>query len=261
MCVIGQNVAGLLSKKDSLLSTINTLLPSVIICQETKMPKYGMLNLNGYQVFEKLRVEKSGGGLLVAVDKCISPVLLDSDDSFEIMTVEVSLSFGKLRIFNAYGPQENYQIDVKRQFWLALEKEINKAKIEGCMVLLQLDANAKVGQKIIPNAPNEEPSINGRFLIDMIQNQDLIMVNSSSLCKGSITRQRIFEDKVEKSIIDYMIICQRLEEFLIDLNIDEERIFSLYRCVKKKSTKKLVYSDHNMFIARFSIGISPLKSK
>ena len=80
------------------------------------MPNYGMLNLNGYQVFEKLRVEKSGGGLLVAVDKCISPVLLDSDDSFEIMTVEVSLSFGKLRIFNAYGPQENYQMDVKRQF-------------------------------------------------------------------------------------------------------------------------------------------------
>ena len=58
-----------------------------------------------------------------------------------------------VRIINCYGPQEISQSQraapdqqhIVHQFWTELEKEVIKAKYEGCLVLIEMDANAKVG--------------------------------------------------------------------------------------------------------------------
>ena len=82
-------------------------------------------------------------------------------------------------------------------------------------------------------------SSNGKYLIDIIKRQKLIMCNSHSLCKGTITRQRQFENKKEESVIDFMLLCEDLEAYFLGMTIDEERKNS-FRCIKTKTGNKLL---------------------
>ena len=54
--MLGTNSQGLKAKKTSLLNTVNHYNnPSVITVQETKLRHYGIIKLNGYQIFEMHR--------------------------------------------------------------------------------------------------------------------------------------------------------------------------------------------------------------
>ena len=55
--------------------------------------------------------------------------------------------------------------------------------------------------------PNEV-SANGRLLIDFVRRNNLRILNASSKCTGVVTRQRTTVDRVEKSVIDYIIGCE-----------------------------------------------------
>ena len=85
---------------------------------------------------------------------------------------------------------------------------------------MQLDANAKVGDEIIPGDPNQQ-SKNGKLLLEMVQRQTLILLNSSDLCQGKITRHRVTKTGIEKSILDYVIVCETLYRNLVKVLIDE----------------------------------------
>ena len=65
-----------------------------------------------------------------------------------------------------------------------------------------MDANAKVGNTIIKEDPHNMTN-NGKLLLDVVQRQGLIIGNSLDICKGLITRERLFDNKSEK-------ICYRL---------------------------------------------------
>ena len=47
LSIVGSNAAGLISKKDSLLSLIDLLLPSIITIQESKCKKNGLFKVDG----------------------------------------------------------------------------------------------------------------------------------------------------------------------------------------------------------------------
>ena len=98
LTVIGNNCSGLASKKESLNFAINAVVPSVILLQETMLKKVGLLNLQGYQIFEKVRPNKNGGGLLTAIDNSLNPVLVDDNENAELLTVAINLNVGKICI-------------------------------------------------------------------------------------------------------------------------------------------------------------------
>ena len=60
--LLGTNSAGLNSKKESFYSLINQFKPAVITLQETKMSKTGNIKIPGFQVFEKVRLNKTSWG-------------------------------------------------------------------------------------------------------------------------------------------------------------------------------------------------------
>ena len=62
--LMGTNANGLMGKQESLKNLINKFRPSVLTVQETKLARMGLIKLNGYQVFEKVRPGGLGGGLL-----------------------------------------------------------------------------------------------------------------------------------------------------------------------------------------------------
>ena len=152
--IFGANSNGLWGKLDSLRDNINFFKnPTCINIQETKLRFQGKVKLDGYQVFETVRTGM-GGGLLTAVSLDISPVLISAgNEHIEMIVVQGKVGNQDIRIFNCYGPQEVTQSQrptaeqkqVVNNFWIELEKEVISAKEAGALLVIQMDANAKVG--------------------------------------------------------------------------------------------------------------------
>ena len=53
-----------------------------------------------------------------------------------------------------------------------------------------MDANSKFGRNVIKDDPNEKMSENGKFLYEIIQSENLVLVNSTDKCYGTITKYR-----------------------------------------------------------------------
>ena len=248
--LLGTNCNGILNKKDSLNAAIDEFNPSVVTLQETKSRKFGNLKLKGYQIFEKLRNGGNGGGILTAADENMNPVLISTgkEDDSELLTIQVEVGSHNIRIINGYGPQEDEcSKDDIYKFWQEIEEETLNAKDNNCLVIVQMDANAKIGKENLKDDPNTETP-NGRILLDMCERQNLTILNTHDLCRGVITRERITVNNIERSIIDYIIVCEEMKQFLEEMFIDEDRIHVLTRYGKNK-----VKSDHNILFSKFSI--------
>ena len=253
LTLIGTNSAGLSSKKESLFSLINILKPSIITIQETKHTTIGKIRIPGYQNFERIRKGKAGGGLLTSVIDDLEPVLIaTANDDIELMTVEVKVGSENIRIINGYGPQEHDDTSTILSFWHELEAEVIKAKDENRDILVQMDANAKLGSEIVKGDPHKM-SGNGKLMQDLLERQDLIVVNSLDICKGTITRERVTENMSEKSVIDYIIVSRGLLEFLLEMIVDEDKEYVLARYINNKKGRKIINSDHNTLFCKFSV--------
>ena len=217
------------------------------------MRKVGQIRIPEYQNFEKVRTNKNGGGLLTSVIDDLNPVLISTaKDDIEIITVEADLGTEKIRIINGYGPQEDDDPQQVLGFWQEFEAQILQAKDENCHIMIQMDANAKVGSQIIRQDPHNM-SHNGKLLFDIIERQNLIIANALDICEGTITRERVFENKTERSVIDFLIICENLKKYLLEMWIDEKKVHALARYVKTKNKTRIITSDHNTMFSKFSL--------
>ena len=243
---------------DSLQSAIKLYNnPSILTIQETKM-RCKSVKLPGYQVFLKNR-EGLGGGLMTAVDENLSSVLVSSPES-EILVVQSKVGNLNVRIINGYGPQEDEKQQVIFNFWQEIEKEIIAAKADNCCVIIQCDANAKLGKTVISN-DSHEMSSNGNILWDILVRQNMYVLNADILCEGTITRQRKTKNKVEQSVLDYIIVCDVLKNYFESMSIDENRSHVLTKYASTKGVKCKVESDHNILYGVFSIKYDLIHTK
>ena len=218
LTLFGNNINGLNGKWESLLSALEYLnSPSCILVQETKVKAQFLRKIKGYEIFNKPRKGKDGGGLLTIIHNDLDPAIVPlENDSSEILVVEIHVGSQTIRVINAYGPQEYDCKDKISDFWLNLEQEIVRAKNSGCSVLIEMDANAKLGKNMIPNDPNDL-SNNGKFLLDLLDRQNLDCLNMSRLCKGTITRHRQTILGIERSVLDYVIASKCLSSSLKEM--------------------------------------------
>ena len=156
------------------------------------------------------------------------------------------------RLINGYGPEETDSKERIAAFYTRLEEEIISCSSNSCEIILQLDANAKLGNKIIPGDPNDM-SPNGRLFLDIITRNNLFLVNSSELCKGIITRKRSTINGDEESVIDYLLTSDGIKSFLVEMIIDEERVNTLTKFASEQGNKDIKPSDHNVITGEFSI--------
>ena len=83
--VIGCNAAGLKQKMQSLSAKVRRFMPGCIFIQETKLYKKGQIKMEEYQIFEQVRSNSKGGGLLLAVYETFDPVLIfEGTDDVEL---------------------------------------------------------------------------------------------------------------------------------------------------------------------------------
>ena len=247
--IFSTNGAGIVNGKlESLKSEVKAVGATVVTVQETHCRRKGRIQLDSMVVFESIR-NKKGGGTICAVHADLDPKLVEEyNDPFELLVIKV---LGEKRIITGYGPQETWEEEKRVTFFQKLEEEIVKAAIAGKSVIIEMDANAKLGKKHIPDDPHEITP-NGKLLEGIIERQNLFVVNGSRKCKGNITRKRTTKNRVEESVIDIVLISSDMIGNLESLVIDEDRKHVL---TKIKKTKKGVIkkeSDHNILITTFS---------
>ena len=115
-----------------------------------------------------------------------------------------------VRIVTAYGPQVSDSKEREQKFWDFLETQCNHAFEAGSGFVLQMDSNAHIGKDILKEDPNEQNS-NVKLFCDFLERMShLTIVNTLSLCEGSITRMRKTTRGVEKSILDFFTVCNKM---------------------------------------------------
>ena len=105
-CALGVNANGIRGKWSSFKNVISKIKPLIWSIQETKCMREGGLKLNGYRVFEHVRINKdSGGGLALGCSINLSPVLTrNGGDEVEAMTVNIRIQKMNVLCCTAYGP-------------------------------------------------------------------------------------------------------------------------------------------------------------
>ena len=87
----------------------------------------------------------------------------------------------------------------------------------------------------------------------------MVVGNADSKCKGTITREKRKLDKVEKSVIDYYIFCDRMAEYFDEMVVDEGKEMVLRHNVRKKNNNEYTTSDHNILSCKFSLKFAKTK--
>ena len=122
----------------------------------------------------------------------------------------------KIYIGTYYGKQEKEpRENIEREF-SQLESQINKLQREAPIVLIG-DFNAKI--EINKRNAYQKQSPNGKYLQQLIDNQNLIPINTTS-DKGAWTRVNRKNPK-ERSIIDYALISKSLANNITETTTDE----------------------------------------
>ena len=82
----------------------------------------------------------------IGVHENLKPVLIEEySETFELLVVEIRVEEKEIRVITGYGPQENWETSEKMPFFVALEKEISEARVNGKHVIIEMDANSKLG--------------------------------------------------------------------------------------------------------------------
>ena len=225
---------------------------SIFTLQETHLSNKGKIKVENFEIFEAIRT-KAKGGTVIGVHTGMKPVLIkEYSEEFELLVVEVKAASKEIRIVTGYGPQETWPIDVRMPFFNALEEEIVKAELAGKSIVIEMDANSKLGPALIPGDKHPQ-SDNGRILAGIIQRHGLLIGNALPQCEGLITRKRETKDTIEESTIDFVLLSADLGNEVESILIDEKRTHVLTKIAKHKEVIKKVESDHNSIITRLKI--------
>ena len=122
-----------------------------------------------------------------------------------------------IRVISGYGPQENWEEEQRVPFFHALNTEIEKAELAGKSVIVEIDANSKLGPKYIPNDPHEM-SPNAALLAEIIEQHNMIVANGTKNSSGTITRRRVTKKNIEESAINIVAFSQDLKDLFVSFH-------------------------------------------
>ena len=164
-------------KLNSFKSELKLSNAAIFSVQETHYATKGKVQIENFEVFESIR-KKVKGGTMIGVHKGLKPFLIQEYSSdFELLVVEVKVANRDVRIISGYGPQESWPETERMPFFLALEQEIVKAELDGKSILIELDANSKLGPQYIPGDMHCQTE-NGKLLAGIIDRLGLVIGKS-----------------------------------------------------------------------------------
>ena len=88
---MGNNICGVMSKKDSLLSNLQKFQVGIFCLQETKLSNKGLIKIPEYVIYGLARNGKEGGSLMTGIHENLYPVFLYEDLDLEILVVQIKV--------------------------------------------------------------------------------------------------------------------------------------------------------------------------
>ena len=220
-------------KVESLKCEVRRTNSVIFTLQETHFYRKGRVKIDGFKIFEAIHKKEHGTMMGVHVD--LNPVLIsEHETTFEMLVVQIKVENREIRVITGYGPQENLPNKDRMPFFTQLEEEIVSAKLPNKSIIIQMDANSKLGKDIVPNDPKEQ-SQNGNVLATIERNALIVANGLPDKCQGLITRKRTTEDGVEESIIDFVIVSADLVCDLKKVIIDEQNEHALTKITRQKT--------------------------
>ena len=247
------NAASLKSKLPSFKRELERSGAGIFTLQETHFSNKGKLSIDNFEVFEAIRKGKEKGGTMIGVHSALKPVLiLELNDPFELLVVEIKVANKEIRIISGYGPQDNWAPAQREPFFQSLEEEVVKAELAGKSVFIEADFNSKLGKEFIPKDPHQQDK-NGQLLAGIIKRQNLTVANGLVSCQGTITRKRVTTIRTEESAISFVLVSEDMVRTIEAIVIDEKREHVLTRITKTKTGSEHKQSDHNLIETRLRI--------
>ena len=180
------NLNGYRSKKESLKQIIKENNIHILLLTETKVYSKTAIKLSGFQVFSVVRTKRYGSGLAIAIKHGIcTAVMIDEGENAEFASVKLIIGSKQIRLILAYGLQEYSSKQEIDDFYENINIQLNRTLIAGESVVLAGDFNAKLGKDIPQDI--HDMSSNGKHLLNLINNFELVTMNSYEVCKGIFT--------------------------------------------------------------------------
>ena len=136
-------------KQASLNAEVASTNANIVTLQETHFKEKGKIKMKKeFVIFEAIRSKKGGGTAIAIHEDFKSKLIEEHSDKFELLVVEAVNKHKDIRIISGHGPQENWEEDKRLPFFIALETAIERAELAGKSILIELDANSKLGKKL-----------------------------------------------------------------------------------------------------------------
>ena len=182
-------------------------------------------------------------GLMVAVKEgTFQSVEKISNEQFHNMfTVRIKYHSITVRVIVIHAPQETDHVDTRSEFFGELAVQAERSDTAGDTLILLGDFNSRIGQQNDELVPI---SSNGRLLYEFTSEQGLQVANFSPKTSGVWTRIQLKDGTVNKSTIDYVLMAEQTLALMMEMEIDEEKIYCPYREKNTRSEKKIIFSDH-----------------
>ena len=218
---------------------------------EIKVYSKTAINYSGFQVFPVVRTKWYGSGLAIAIkhDICTA-VTIDEGENAEFASVK------QIRLILAHGPQEYSSKQETDDFCENINIQLSRALIAGESVVLVKDFNAKLGKYMTPQNIHDTSS-NGKHLLNLINNFELVTMNSCEVCQGIFTQINNKINSGERSVLDHLFVTTDLCTSITSMIMDEEKLYTPWRNMKKAKR----YTNHNAIISRLNIPVSYKKGK
>ena len=257
------NINGYLSKKDSLANIVQSLDPDIIaLCETKKAGRIRKQELSTYKVRER-NLKPGKEGILIGVRKGTFNTVEEITDTEmkNIMTLKIGYPTFNLRVVVAHAPQESDKVEARQEFFEELSVQVERCLTSGDELVVLGDLNGRIAWDVdCCVAVNDSP--NGKQVCELIKKHGLKVGNFHPQCTGKWTRiQPCKKGEDKKSVLDYVLMTDTLQDSLLSIVIDEEKIYCPYRVIKEKGQQKIVYSDHCTISSEFTIDIGQTKNK
>ena len=84
-------------------------------------------------------------------------------------------------------------------------------------------------------------------------------MNALKSCKGLITRNRNRQGQIQKSMIDFYVVCERLLPHVTEMVIDSKGEYTITNYAGAKHGRRAVDSDQVTMILKMNLNILPQK--
>ena len=147
----------------------------------------------------------------------------EGDDQVEALSVDIFVKSMKIRCCVAYGCQETDLKERKDAFWNYLDIDVVEADNSESGFVLHFDGNLWAGEEIVPGDPRPQ-NRNGKLFQNFLERHPhLTVVNALPECEGLITRTRVCNGVIQKSVLDFFVVCHRVLPFIRRMVIDEHK--------------------------------------